>query len=58
MSALLQEIRERDARDSKRAAAPLLKCADAIELDTTGMTVDASVALVVALYKERLSKAP
>jgi cytidylate kinase len=58
MSALLQEIRERDARDSKRAAAPLLKCADAIELDTTGITVDASVALVVALYKERLSKAP
>ena len=58
MSALLQEIRERDARDSKRAAAPLLKCADAIELDTTGMTVDASVTLVVALYKERLSKAP
>jgi len=58
MDALLQEIRDRDARDSGRAAAPLRKCADAIELDTTGMSVDAAVAEVVALYKKRASKAP
>jgi cytidylate kinase len=58
MDALLQEIRDRDARDSERAAAPLRKCADAIELDTTGMSVDAAVAEVVALYKKRASKAP
>ena len=58
MDALLQEIRDRDARDSARAAAPLRKCADAIELDTTGLSVDAAVAEVVALYKKRASKAP
>lgn len=58
MDALLQEIRDRDARDSERAAAPLRKCTDAIELDTTGMSVDAAVAEVVALYKKRASKAP
>jgi cytidylate kinase len=51
MDDLLQEIRERDARDSKRAAAPLQKCADAVELDTTGVPVDAAVARVLALYR-------
>lgn len=53
MNALLQEIRDRDARDSGRAAAPLQKCADAILLDTTNLSVDAAVAQVLALYKER-----
>jgi cytidylate kinase len=51
MDALLQEIRERDARDSARAAAPLQKCADAIELDTTGMSIEAAVAAVLAAYR-------
>jgi cytidylate kinase len=58
MTALLLEIRQRDARDSERAAAPLQKCPDAIELDTTGTSVDAAVARVVALYNERTNKAP
>lgn len=53
MNALLQEIRDRDARDSGRAAAPLQKCADAILLDTTNMSVDTAVAQVLALYRER-----
>ena len=53
MNALLQEIRDRDARDSGRAAAPLQKCADAFLLDTTNLSVDAAVAQVLALYKER-----
>jgi cytidylate kinase len=58
MSALLQEIRDRDARDSSRATAPLQKCADAIELDTTSLSIEAAVAEVVALYKRRAAKAP
>jgi len=53
MGALLQEIRDRDARDSRRAVAPLQKVADAIELDTTGMSVDEAVARVLACYNER-----
>ena len=57
MGALLQEIRDRDARDMKRATAPLQKGADAIELDTTGMSVDAAVAQIVARYK-RANPAP
>jgi cytidylate kinase len=53
MAALLQDIRDRDHRDSNRATAPLLKCADAIEFDTTGIPVDAVVAMVLQLYQER-----
>jgi cytidylate kinase len=58
MDALLQEIRNRDARDSRRAAAPLQKCPDAIELDTTRLTVDEAVARVLAWYEKRAPKAP
>jgi CMP/dCMP kinase len=58
MVTLLQEIRERDARDSGRAVAPLQKVADAVELDTTGVSVDQAVAQVLALYRERASEAP
>ena len=53
ISALLQEIRERDARDTERAAAPLRKCADAIELDTTALTVEEAVAKVVMFYNNK-----
>ena len=53
MNALLQEIRERDARDSRRATAPLRKVEEAIELDTTGMDVESAVAQVLAWYNER-----
>ncbi len=53
MDALLQEIRDRDARDSGRTAAPLQKVADAIELDTTGMSVEAAVAQILAWYGKR-----
>jgi cytidylate kinase len=52
MAALLQDIRDRDFRDSNRATAPLLKCADAIEIDTTGMPVTDVVAQVINLYQK------
>jgi cytidylate kinase len=58
MDALLQEIHKRDARDSGRAAAPLQKSADATELDTTGLTVEAVVSEILALYKRKAAKAP
>ena len=38
--ALREEIVARDKRDTTRAASPLAKAPDAIELDTTGFTVD------------------
>lgn len=50
MAVLLKDIRERDARDSARSVAPLKKAPDAVQIDTTGMTVDAVVAEVLAHY--------
>ena len=52
MAALLRDIQARDKRDSERAVAPLQKCADATLVDTTGMSVAAAVAQVLALYKQ------
>lgn len=51
LAALLQELRSRDARDSGRTVAPLLKGADAAELDTTALSVDAAVSKVLAQYQ-------
>ncbi len=37
---LIEEIRERDERDSQRAVAPLRACASALTLDSTHLTID------------------
>lgn len=58
MATLLQDIQERDARDSARAAAPLQKAADSILIDTTRMPVAEVVAQVLALYKQALRRHP
>jgi len=52
MAALLQDIRERDKRDSERATAPLQRSADAVLIDTTGMSAADAAAQVLALYKQ------
>jgi cytidylate kinase len=52
MAALLQEIRARDARDGTRAVAPLREAADAVLIDTTGISAADAVAQVLALYKK------
>lgn len=51
---LLQDLRDRDARDSARSVAPLQKCVDAELLDTTHLTVDQAVSRVLAWAGERL----
>jgi len=40
LEAVLADIRERDERDSSRAASPLTRAADAVLLDTTEMTIE------------------
>lgn len=52
MAALLQDIRERDQRDSARAAAPLKKSADAVLIDTTHRSAADAIAQVLALYQQ------
>ena len=51
---LLQDIHEHDARDSARAVAPLQKCAGAVEIDTTAMTVVETVSKILAQYAQAL----
>ncbi len=51
LASLLRDIQERDARDGTRAAAPLRAAADAVILDTTGMSIAASIAFVLQRYR-------
>jgi cytidylate kinase len=51
--AVLQDIRKRDQRDSTRASAPLVPAADAIVIDTSGMTVDEAVAAAIEAVAAR-----
>ena len=51
---VLADIREREARDEGRAAAPLRRAPDAVELDTTGNTLEQSKKLLIETVKERM----
>ncbi|MEV8478919.1 (d)CMP kinase [Streptomyces sp. NPDC051173] len=46
---------ERDAADSGRKTSPLAKAADAVEVDTTDLTLDQVIECVVTLVEERRS---
>ncbi|MGB9773166.1 MAG: (d)CMP kinase [Bacteroidota bacterium] len=50
-----RELRERDERDSSRAYSPLRKAPDAVELDTTKLTIDEQVKIVMNLAQKRIS---
>ncbi|HSE01988.1 MAG TPA: (d)CMP kinase [Burkholderiales bacterium] len=52
MAALLQDIRERDKRDTMRATAPLQKSANAVLIDTTNISAADATAQVLALYRQ------
>lgn len=47
---LLADLRERDARDTERAIAPLSPAADAKRLDTSDLTIDSAVDQVLGWY--------
>jgi cytidylate kinase len=47
------DIARRDHADSTRAEAPLRKAEDAVELDSSGLTLDEVVARIVGLWKAR-----
>ena len=48
------EIRQRDAADRARSAAPMVKAADAFELDTTDLTADQAFAAALEIVTRRL----
>lgn len=53
ITALLEEIQARDARDSGRSVAPLKPAEDAVNIDSTGMSIDSVVAAVLDLLRLR-----
>jgi cytidylate kinase len=56
-NAVLSEILVRDARDRKRAIAPLVRAGDADLLDTTDLDIDAAFAAALALVNPRVEEA-
>ena len=53
MLALLQDLKERDARDTERAVAPLKPAEGAYLLDTSELTIEQSVAQVLDWWHHR-----
>ncbi len=52
---VLTELRERDRRDSRREVAPLRKADDAVEVDSSGLSLEEVVDAVVAIVREKVS---
>lgn len=44
---VLHNLSERDSKDSNRVHSPLMKAPDAVEIDTSGLTFDKQVAIIV-----------
>jgi len=53
IQSLLDDLRERDARDAARPVAPLMKLPDAALLDTTELDIEGAVAFVLDLVRGR-----
>lgn len=51
-----RELEERDERDINREHSPLVKVDDAIEIDTTNLSIDEVVKEVIDLFKKKVKK--
>lgn len=54
---IIQNLESRDLQDSTRAESPLIKVADAIEIDTSSLRFEDQVQKVLDLAKEQIAKA-
>ena len=52
---VLAQMRERDARDAEREIAPLKRAEDAIDLDTSGLTIEEQSARVVEIVRQSMN---
>lgn len=52
-SQVLEDIKTRDLQDSTRAASPLKKAADAVELNTSDLTFEDSVSAVIKIINNK-----
>lgn len=51
-----RQVAERDRRDMERTLSPLRKASDAVELDTTTLTIEGQVERVVDLARKRMAE--
>lgn len=51
LDGVLADIRERDARDSGRASAPLAKAGDAVEIDTSDLGIEEAFAAAMEIVR-------
>ncbi len=56
LDGLETEIAERDARDASRTESPLRRAEDAIDIDTSDMTIEEQVAFVVSKVEARTGR--
>lgn len=49
---VLADVRERDARDAERSAAPMKPAADAVILDTSDLSIDEALAKAIAMIAQ------
>jgi cytidylate kinase len=55
--AVLEDLKQRDARDSQRAVAPLKPADDAFLLDTSALDADQALAAALSIIADRLARA-
>jgi len=53
LSALFRELEARDARDAARAVSPLVPAPDAVQLDSSDLTIDEVVSRILGWWRER-----
>lgn len=51
LAALVENVRARDARDMNRSVSPLMPASDAIEIDTTGKTIQDVLDIVMEIVR-------
>jgi len=56
LETLKREIAARDKLDSEREVAPLVKAADAVEIDTTSLSIEEVADSIMSLVQERVGK--
>lgn len=56
LAKLEEEIAQRDYKDSHRKISPLVKASDAVELDTTPLTIEEVVAAIMEIIEKKQAK--
>lgn len=52
---ILADVKERDARDAGRSAAPMKPAVDAVLLDTSDLSIEEALAQAIAIIEQRVS---